>query len=57
MKVSPVLNPSERLKQAGLRPTRQRLALASLLFPELGQARTFDPPKTPEAIPGEEIAA
>jgi Fur family iron response transcriptional regulator len=32
MKVSPVLNTSERLKQAGLRPTRQRLALASLLF-------------------------
>ncbi len=31
--------------------------LWSRLFPELVQARTFDPPKTPEAIPGEEIAA
>ena len=29
----------------------------SRLFPELVQARTFDPPKTLEDIPGEEIAA
>jgi MFS family permease len=31
--------------------------LWSRLFPELVQARTFDPPKTLENIPGEEIAA
>ena len=31
--------------------------LWSRLFPELVQARTFDPPKTLEDIPGEEIAA
>jgi len=29
----------------------------SRLFPELLQARTFDPPQTLEDIPGEEIAA
>lgn len=41
----------ERLKQAGLRPTRQRLALSRLLFEEAGQPR--DRHVTAEQLHGE----